>query len=268
MENKNLKIGILGLGLIGGSILKKLYSLKKYYLVSVSKSSYKKAKEFSNVSGDDITLLSSCDVVFVCSKMDETLENLNRLESVLSEDTVVLDVCSLKKFIDKKFKFKFAPCHPMAGTEFSGFENSFEELFMGAKWVFTGYYNDILLNLVKELGANPLFLDSSLHDKYAAEISHFPALLSIALFDSVEDEAKIMASSGFRDTTRLSVQNSELIYSMLKLNKENIISSYKKFNESFLKLIDMNEDDFKETVSKIATKRRKMYDKDGRNVLK
>ena len=114
------KIGVIGLGLIGGSIFKTLSETGKYDLVGVSRTV--KGVNISN----DYNLLSDCDVVFVCVPMNKTLEILDKLENHVSENTVVTDVCSLKRFVsDKKYSYKFIPSHPMAGTENKGWEASF-----------------------------------------------------------------------------------------------------------------------------------------------
>ena len=63
--------------------------------------------------------------------MSETLGVLDELENIVSRDCIVADVSSLKRFVNKKkYSFNFIGSHPMAGTEFSGFEASFAELFM------------------------------------------------------------------------------------------------------------------------------------------
>lgn len=266
MKNKSLKIGVLGLGLIGGSILKALKLSGKYYLAAVSKSSYKKAEEFSDVSSPDINILKDVDVVFVCSKMSDTPDILSKLEEILPPDTVVADVCSIKGFLNREYKFNYIPSHPMAGTEFFGFENSFAELFKDAKWVL-GKENETLIELIETMGAKPVILNSFDHDKFAAQISHFPMLLSMALFNSADENAKKIAASGFRDTTRLAATNSDMAFDMVKYNRENIISAYEKFNLEFLRLLDLSEEEFKETVKNIAQKRCKMYDKNGKNTL-
>lgn len=99
MANEKLKVGVLGLGLIGGSILKALHSTGKYFLYAVSKSSYKKAENFADVASCDINLLAECNVVFVCSKMNETNEKLYELNGILKKkETIVADVCSIKNF--------------------------------------------------------------------------------------------------------------------------------------------------------------------------
>ena len=266
MENKSLKIGIYGLGLIGGSILKALYSLNKYYLVAVSKSSYEKAKDFADVSTSDISALAECDIVFVCSKMKDTKNILLKLEEIVPAATIVSDVCSIKGFLKGEYKFNYVSTHPMAGTEFSGFEHSFKELFIGAKWVIEKP-NEIIETLIKELGAKPLIIKPDEHDEMAAQISHLPMLISMALFDSADEDAKILGASGFRDTTRLAMTNSDLAYDMLNFNKDNIEHAYKNFIEKYEKITKMSEVEFKDYVNKIATKRSNMYDRNGKNIL-
>lgn len=266
MENKSLKIGVFGLGLIGGSILKSLFALNKYFLVGVSKSSYQKASSFADVATDDINELKGCDIVFVCSKMSDTPKILSKLEDILGPETIVADVCSIKGFLNKEYRFNFILSHPMAGTEFKGFENSFDGLFKGAKWI-TGKKCELLENVIKELGAVPVLLEASFHDKYAAEISHLPMLISLALFASADDEALKIASSGFRDTTRLSMTNPDLAYDMLNLNRKNILFAYEKFIKEFEKIKNMDEDEFKNYALNIAQKRTKMYDENGKNIF-
>jgi len=116
-----MKIGIVGLGLIGGSLFKVLSA--KYSVIGVSRS-----VKGENIT-DDYNVLKTCDVVFVCTPMNITLEILDKLNKILSSKTIVTDVCSLKSFVSNKiYNFKFIPSHPMAGTEHKGWENSFAEI--------------------------------------------------------------------------------------------------------------------------------------------
>src|SRR5574344_1758790 len=104
-----MKIGIVGLGLIGGSIFK---SLKNCEIVAVSKSQNGK---YPNIT-EDYNLLTDCDVVFVCTPISNTLRTLRVLERYLNKKTIVCDVASVKEFVsNEKFKFDFIPTHPMAG---------------------------------------------------------------------------------------------------------------------------------------------------------
>ena len=266
MENKKLKIGILGLGLIGGSILKALYFTDKYYLIAVSNSSYLNAQNFSDVSTDDINALSEADVVFVCSKMNEVSDKLSLLEDVVNKETIVADVSSIKGFIKREYKFNFIPTHPMAGTEFSGFEASKADLFLNAKWIMEKE-NKILSSIIEDTGAKPLIMDSITHDKCTAQISHLPTLLSFALFNSVDENARKIASSGFRDMTRLSMTNPDLAYDMLNFNRQNIEEAFINLINSMEEIKNLPEDEFKNLVINIAQKRSKMYDENGKNIF-
>lgn len=220
-----MKIGVLGLGLIGGSIFKALTNKNDYEVIGVSSSVKEK-----NVSSDYKTL-ADCDLVFVCLPMSATLEVLDKLDSILTEKNIVTDVCSLKSFVsNKKYNFKFIPSHPMAGTENSGWSSSFPTLFEGAKWAITPIDNDILPeqdlleNIIKELGAEPIITTAEEHDKAVALISHMPMIVAQALCENIKDNklAQELASSGFRDTTRLALSNLQMASDMVELNRQNI----------------------------------------------
>jgi len=270
MENRNLKIGVIGLGLIGGSILKCLHQ-KGYYVAGISKSSFEAARKFCSFSSSDINDVKDCNVVFVCSKMRDTIKVLDELEGIVSKDCIVADVCSLKRFVNnKKRPYNFIGSHPMAGTEFSGFEHSFAELFKGAKWILNKS-NKTLENLIKDTGAKTVIMDEKTHDMSACLISHLPMLLSVCLADTVmkeNKEALLMASSGFRDTTRLSLTDEALAIDMLNLNRDNFDIVVDKFIENLRELKNMPKSEFKERLKSIQKIRKLMYDKDGKNALK
>ena len=259
-----LKIAIIGLGLIGGSILKSLGE-SDWEIAAVSKSSYDKAKSYTPYASDMIEDVRGADVVFVCTPMNEAKNTLKRLESIVSPKCIVCDVCSLKGFLEGGYKFNYIGTHPMAGTEESGFDASKDDLFLGAKWVITKH-NAILEEIIKFMGATPVLMDAKTHDFAAAQISHLPMLLSFALFDSVEsDEAKTIAASGFRDTTRLALTNEVLAGDMLKLNKKNIDKSLDLFIKELNYLKNLKDDERIKVLKNISQKRAQMYDKKGKN---
>lgn len=271
--DKNLKIGIVGLGLIGGSIFKALCALKcNVFATSRSTITVNKAKSYSNNVSKSAQGLKGCDIVFVCTPMNKTSEVLDRLEKILSPDAIVADVSSLKTFLTyKKRPYKFIPTHPMAGTEFMGFDNSFETLFQGAKWVLTPFEKtskeDIkkITDVIEVLGGKPIIATPTEHDEAVALISHMPLLISQALFKTAEDNklALKLASSGFRDMTRLAMSNEEMASDMIKLNSENIQKSLLKLYASIGELLNNNYD---EKIKEIKQARQNMYF-DGKNIL-
>ncbi len=248
-----MKIGVVGLGLIGGSIFKDLIKLN-YEVVGVSNS-----QSGENIY-QDYSVLKDCELVFVCSAMNKTLNILDELENILPPTTVVSDVCSLKEFVTKKKRpYKFVPSHPMAGTEHKGFENSFEGLFKGAKWVITPVFgeSEILVNIIKQLGAEPIITTPQKHDEAAALISHMPMLIAQAIFKTAQDNelAMKMASSGFRDMTRLAMSNPEMANDMIYLNSENIQTSILKLYKS---IGDLTKSNYLEQINEIKSKRQSM----------
>jgi len=249
-----MKIGIVGLGLIGGSIFKDLKKLG-YDVVAVSQSQNGK-----NIY-KDYEILKTCNLIFVCSAMNKTLEILDRLEEILSAETVVTDVCSLKCFVCKKERpYKLVPSHPMAGTEHNGYEYSFEGLFKGAKWVITPVFgkDETLENIIKELGAKPLITTPQKHDEAAALISHMPMVIAQAIFKTAQDNelAMEMAASGFRDMTRLAMSNVEMANDMVQMNADNIQTSILKLYKT---IGDLTNSDYLEQIKDIKLNRQSMF---------
>lgn len=268
-----MNIGIVSLGLIGGSILKSLNGKgHKLYAVSRNKNTILSASTYANCISEKMEILKECDVVFVASPINKTLEVLDELEKYLKSDCIVMDCASVKEFVMKKRPYKFIGSHPMAGKENSGYEFSDGELFKSAIWVLTPF-NDTLTedikkaeNIIKLTGAKTIITNAKEHDRAAALISHFPMIVSMALFYSIKDNnlAKLMAASGFRDMTRLAMSNTEMAVDMLNFNAENIDFSAKELYKSieFIK----NTKDLK-IFADIKSVRSKMYSKEGKNIL-
>lgn len=246
-----MKIGIIGLGLIGGSLFKDL--TKKYDVIAVSQSQ----------NGDKIfksyEVLKDRDLIFVCTPMNKTLAVLDELENYLSTDTVVTDVCSLKKFVSEKQRpYKFIPSHPMAGTEHKGFENSFEGLFKNAKWVLTGEKNDLLLEIIDFVGATPIFTTAEKHDEAVAMISHMPMVIAQGLMLAAKENplALEIASSGFRDMTRLAMSNEEMANDMVTMNHKNIEQSILKLYKA---IGELTNGDYPKTIAELKNIRSRMF---------
>ncbi len=249
-----MKIGIIGLGLIGGSIFKDLVKLG-YDVIAVSNS------QNGEKIYKDYKVLKDCDVVFVCSAMNKTLSILDKLEDILSEETIVTDVCSLKQFVcNKKRSYKFIPSHPMAGTEHKGFENSFEGLFKNAKWVITPVYgnDERLIKIINALGAKIVETTPDKHDEAVALISHMPMVIAQAIFKTASENplALEIASSGFRDMTRLAMSNTEMANDMVMMNSGNIQTSILKLYKS---IGDLTNSDYLEQINEIKLNRQSMF---------
>lgn len=251
-----MKTGVLGLGLIGGSIFKKLHELG-HDVIGIS------ASQKGDGIFSDIERLKECDLVFVCTAMNKCLEMLDKLENIMPANAVVTDVCSLKTFVcQKKRPYRFIPSHPMAGTEHKGFEHSFAELFAGAKWVLTPVFGDdgleLIRGVIEQLGAKIIITTPEKHDEAAALISHMPLIVAQGLFMCAEDNelALEMASSGFRDMTRLALSNEEMANDMFTMNSANIQNGILKLYKS---LGELTHGDYPQRVKEIKEKRADMF---------
>ena len=236
-----MRIGVIGLGLIGGSIFKNLLEAKKHSIVGISRSvnEYNVSNDYNNLKG--------CDIVFVCTPMNITLSILDKLNDILDKNTIVTDVCSLKEFVSKKsYNYKFIPSHPMAGTEHQGWDYAFPDLFQGAVWAVTPKNDtdrtdfECLKSVIEELGAKTILTTPQEHDKAVALISHAPMLVAQALCKNIENNelAQQLAASGFRDTTRLAMSNVEMANDMVVMNKENIRDVIQMLNSNIDKLFN------------------------------
>lgn len=258
-----MKIGVVGLGLIGGSIYKKLSQLE-YDVIGISNSQNGKEPNITN----DINALKDCGLIFAATPMNSTIQKLKEIEKVVNKNTIVTDCCSLKEFLTKEnYKFNFIPSHPMAGTEFSGYESSFPELFEGAKWVITPINStptESLEKIIKSLGAEPIITTPQEHDKVTALISHMPMVIAQGLMETIKDNelAQKLASSGFRDMTRLAMSNTEMAEDMVNYNNENI-------EQALLNLYGIIGDlikNYPNKIKNIKSKREQMY-YNGKNIL-
>lgn len=278
------KIAIIGLGLIGASLLKALQN-KGFVLVAISSNTetIKKIEELSlaQVVSSELDAAVGCDVVFICTPISTVKDILFKLSTILSPSTIVSDVASVKGFIceyAKGLNINFIGSHPMAGTENSGFDFADEHLFEGAKWVLTPDDKDkqqeeifILDSIISKTGATSVVMNSLVHDEAVALISHVPMVLSQSLFymlsnyekKNIGDAAKLLASSGFRDMTRLACSNMKMAMDMIEYNKKNIFSVINRLAFYEQDLLD-NYD--QAVLEKIVKERKNMYSKEGKNL--
>ncbi len=259
-----MKIGVIGLGLIGGSILKSLS--KNHDMYAVSASSAAEASLYAETS-DNYEILSDCEVVFVCRPMNKINETLVKLNGIVSESAIVTEISSVKNFILRdNLKYNLISTHPMAGSEKTGFSASDIHLFEGAKWVVERECK-ILEDLICEMGATPVVCPNEEQDIACATISHFPLFASIALFDSMRGNkyAKLLAASGFRDMTRLACGSPEMSLDFIKYNAQNIDKICEKFIEKLTNLKKLPDDEKMRLFEEIQKQRLEMYNNEGKN---
>jgi len=230
------RVGIVGLGLIGGSLALRLRSQGISVLGIVR--SLNKFQDIDFEVSTDWCDLSSCSIVFICTPLRDTLQMLKALTPHFAAGAIVSDVGSVKGFICREAKESLMDCrfiggHPMAGTDKSGFENADSNLFVERKWVLTEQCEG-LERIIALTGAKIIHTDAESHDRAVALISHLPLLLSLGLKDFVENYAQEdirslaleLAATGYESMTRLANGNIVLNEDLLNLNRSFISDSF------------------------------------------
>jgi prephenate dehydrogenase len=227
------RVAIIGLGLIGGSIglaVHKVKTARQVVGYDVGRGVCEQARKSGAVdetSASLVDVVRGADLVILATPVGAMHALLQNLSPVLSPGTVVTDVASTKaqviswaeQFLPENVSFVGG--HPMAGKEVSGVEAADADLFKNRIYCLTPtvHTNPAALSkissFVEMLGARLRFLEPEEHDDQVAGVSHLPFLASIALMITVAEDAtwndtSLLASTGFRDVTRLAAGNPEM----------------------------------------------------------
>jgi arogenate dehydrogenase (NADP+) len=213
-----MNIGILGLGLIGGSLGLDLRSQGHHVLgVSRRESTCHKALALGSVdqASVDISLLTEAEVVFICTPIGLIIPTFEQLMAHLPSNTVITDVGSVKTPIVQAIAplwDNFIGGHPMAGRTDSGIEAAIPNLFENKPYVLTPTETTptaaitVVEKIVRELGATLYHCSPEEHDRAVSWISHLPVMVSASLIAACMSEtdsnvlelAQKFASSGFK----------------------------------------------------------------------
>lgn len=209
-----MSVGIVGLGLIGGSIALGLRDKTEVIGVDLDSQTRKIAQEknICHIVTEDLSLLKETDVVFVAVPLDSVETVVKQLSHF---PCVVADVGSLKYELSVELNdvANYIGTHPMAGREKGGISAASGVLFENALWVVDSTKDEALIARVtpyiEALGAYTFLLDPKTHDHMVGAVSHLPHLVAVALTLAVkrisqdDDRYFLMAAGGFRDTTRI-----------------------------------------------------------------
>jgi prephenate dehydrogenase len=235
------KIGIVGLGLIGGSIALASRQLWPASLVIAvdNKDVLETAMRLHaiDVAADDLIVLAEADLVILAAPVRQNLALLDALDENIRQPAVVTDTGSTKRTIVEAAKrlpprFTFIGGHPLGGAAASGLENARPDLFKGRPWLFTpasdagGDALEKLTAFARALGAVPRILSVAGHDRLLAFLSHLPQLTASALMqvvgNAVGDDGLGLAGRGLVDTTRLASSPAEIWKDIAATNADEI----------------------------------------------
>ena len=235
-----MKVGILGLGLIGGS-LARAYALEGHTVYA--QEADEQILSFAILSGAvhaplDEERIAQCELILLAIYPDGSASWLENHAPQISPSALVLDCCGIKREVcarcfplAEKYGFTFVGGHPMAGTQFSGFKYSRATLFRGAPMVLVPpVFDDIsLLERVKEALKPCGFGSFSVttaedHDKMIAFTSQMPHILSNAYIKSPTAlNHKGFSAGSYKDLTRVAWLNAPMWAELFLENRENVL---------------------------------------------
>ncbi|MBP5566269.1 MAG: prephenate dehydrogenase [Bacteroidales bacterium] len=241
-----MNVGVIGLGLIGGSLaidLRKRGFAEKVLGVENDRLNAEAALKIG--LADEIVDLEACvaasDVIVIAIPVGAAVQLLTRvLDLVAGTEKVVLDVCSVKESlcqvaVGHKARKQYVATHPMAGTEYSGPWAAMPGLFDGRACIFCDIEESspkavrLVEKIYDVLNMRVTFMRSDAHDMHVAYVSHISHITSFALaltvLDKEKDEKHIfdLASGGFSSTVRLAKSSADMWVPILAQNHDNVL---------------------------------------------
>ena len=239
-----IKVGIVGLGLMGGSLSLALKNVSdQYYFIGLDHNELHCTQAIELDIVDEIIhsldALKTCDIIFLSIPVDGIIAVAKQLHS-LSPNCTVIDLGSTKEKISlsipSEIRHHFVAAHPMTGTEKFGPTAALEDLYRDKVVVLCDmdksgkYQEDLAKKLFNDMGMNIVCMGAKEHDRHAAFISHMPHALSYALANSVlkqEDSESIvaLAGGGFRDMSRIAKSSPNMWEDIFRQNKSNVLEA-------------------------------------------
>jgi len=255
-----MKIGIIGLGLMGGSLGIALKACDpNYHIVGLdhNEGHCSQALELKLVDkiAESLDEIKTCDVIFLSIPVGGIISVLQNMRDV-SSDCAIIDMGSTKEkiisSIPQKIRKNFVASHPMAGTEKFGPTAAIKDLYKGQVVVLCDleesgkHQQETALKLYHEIGMKLVFMGAREHDRHAAFISHMPHALSYALANAVmsqEDPKSIiaLAGGGFRDMSRIAKSSPRMWEDIFRQNKGNLLTAIDYFNTELKRCQEMVE---------------------------
>ena len=246
-------VGIVGLGLIGGSLGLDLQEAGAEVHALVHRpATAERARQrgLATRVDTDPALLADCGLVILALPLDRLLDPDPALLAALPTDAVITDVGSVKQPVLAAWgprMGRFVASHPMAGTSCSGVEAGETGLFQGRPWVATPDADtdpealEAVRQLATTVGVRWLCCDAPSHDRAVALISHLPVLVGAALLQTADGGGQAsglgglvrdLASSGFADTTRVGGGNPELGTLMARCNRTELLAALGRYRQA------------------------------------
>lgn len=279
------KLCIIGVGSIGGSVacaLRAAGCVKTIIGVGRDTENLEQAKALNVIdeySTEIKVAVDGADVVLVATPLGAMQAVFEELASCLPDNAVVTDVGSSKQHVVDavrkafgKLPKNFVPGHPIAGTEKSGVEAAYSELFQQRRVILTpqAETDKAALEMVRQMwlacGAELVEMQASHHDEVLAKTSHLPHMLAYALVDTLarmDDKQEIFdfAAGGFRDFTRIASSDPQMWHDICVANREQLTKVLHAFNDDLQRLTKAVENADSDYLKETFTRAKKARDK-------
>lgn len=261
-----MKVGIIGLGLMGGSFaidIKTKFPDSEIFGIDSSNKNLDKALELGLIDYSiDFKDLKNMDLILVSVPVDKMFDLIDKVLNLIGYNTLVFDVGSTKEPIcnylkNHKKRSNYLAAHPMAGTEFSGPKAAIKGLYVGKTNIICEFektdkkLGKLALEIFDALNMKTIYMDPKSHDIHVAYVSHLSHVSSFMLGKTVIEKEKNennifdLAGSGFESTVRLAKSNPRTWTPIFLQNKINLAASIDEYisNLNLLKqlIIDGND---------------------------
>ncbi|MBE6752038.1 MAG: prephenate dehydrogenase/arogenate dehydrogenase family protein [Ruminococcaceae bacterium] len=262
-------IGIVGLGLIGGSLAKatKKNTNHKVYGFDISETTIKSALKEKSINKELTSEnLNECDYVFIPLYPEAVKDYLVKNAKNFKENAVVIDCAGVKRCvcedcfnIAEQNGFTFIGGHPMAGTQFSGYENAKDTMFHNAPFILTPKENEDILTLANareviiSIGFGRVsVMTAERHDKLIAFTSQLAHIVSNAYIKSPSStQRKGISAGSYKDLTRVAYLNENMWTELFLENKDNLIFELDYLIDELKKYSDAMKNDDADELKKL-----------------
>lgn len=268
-----MKVGIIGLGLIGGSLAKGLIK-SGVHVNGYDLSEH--TRELAHKDGIEIylstnSLARNCDVIVICTPISAVEDVLYGIRDHLKPDAIITDACSVKETVfdiakevlNEKQLSNFIPGHPISGKETSGFEVAESSLFLDKRVVLS--YTEVtnkkslltIRQMWKDIGAFVEMMDMSHHDEMFALTSHLPHMLTYAMMETMHNNCEDITDAlqytggGFKDFIRIAKSDPTMWSDIAIGNKKPLLKWMKLYQQTLTEMIDSVESDDKDSLYEV-----------------
>ncbi len=263
-----IKIGIIGLGLMGGSLSMALQETSdSFYFIGLdhNKRHCSEALELGLVNEVVLTLdeISQCDIIILTIPVNGIISVSKQFKD-LNPQCTIIDFGSTKEKISnaipKEIRENFVAAHPMTGTEKFGPSAAISDLYTDKVVVLCDleksgkHQQNVAKKLFSDIKMQLVFMDAKEHDRHAAFISHMPHAVSYAIANAVmkQEEATsivALAAGGFKDMSRIAKSSPNMWEDIFKQNKSNLLEAIDSFQDELKKCQKMVENEEWETLN-------------------